>query len=100
IDAIDGAVGAAPTERADGVHAVRAVAIRGLEAEAEAQPRGRVERADLIARHQIDGPRREDANVAERAPVADHLEETRVVASRGQQPGAAREASLRPVDVV
>ena len=79
---------AAPPEGADRAEACRAVAVDGLEAEAEAEPRWRVQRAYLIRGHERDRARREDAGAVERAAVANHLEKTRVVA-RGRQQACA-----------
>ena len=76
------------------------IAVHGLEPEAESEPGGRVERPDLVRRHQRDGARRENTHAVERAAVADHLEKARVVAGGREQPGAAGEALARPVDVV
>ena len=95
IDAVVGAVGAAPSEGAHRTQPARAVAIDRLEAKAESEPGRRVQRADLVRRHQRDGSRREDADAIERAAVANHLEEARVVARGREQARAAGEVLAR-----
>ena len=75
IDAIHRAVGAAPPERALAAHAVGAVAIDGLEAEAESQAGRRMQRADLVGGHQLHRARRQNPRAVERAAAAHRLEE-------------------------
>src|SRR5262245_35475484 len=59
-----------------------------------------MQRTDLIGRHQLHGARGEDANAVERAAVANHLQEPRVVARRRQETRAAGEALARTIDIV
>src|SRR5690606_16492476 len=100
VDAVRGAVGAAPAERADAVHAARAVALDGLEAQPEAQAILRMQIADLVRDHEADGARRQDALSVELAAPPQHLQKARIVASRRYQPGSARETHARSVDVM
>ena len=55
---------------------------------------------DLVGRHQLHRAWGEHARSLEGAAQADHLEEARVVARRGQQAGAAREAAAGTIHVV
>ena len=89
IDAVPGAVGAAPAPGAHRLHAAGAVTIVGLEAEAEADWRLAAQLADLVGGHELHGVRREDAHLAERAAIAQRLEEGRIVARRRNQSRAA-----------
>src|SRR5688500_16500093 len=60
VDKVGRSVGTAPAERTDGAEAVRAIPIHGLEAKAETEAGRRMQRPDLIRRHQRDGPWREN----------------------------------------
>src|SRR5258707_428428 len=99
IDAIHRTVRTAPAERSDRVHAVGAVAIGRLESKSEAEAARRVQRTDLVRRHEFNGAWRENADAVEGAAVADHLEKARVIARGGKQARAARETLARTVDV-
>src|SRR4051794_20088554 len=99
IDAVGRAVGARPSERAGRVESVGAEPIGGFEAEPVAHAVRRMQRADLVGRHQRHRPPRENAHAVERATAADHLEETRVVLRGRQQTRAAGETLARAVDV-
>ena len=85
---------------ADRRHTADAVPVVGFKPVAEPEPTRALQIADLVGGHELDGMRSENAHLAQRATIAQGLEEGGVVSRRGDEARAAREALARSVNVV
>ena len=92
-------------KRLDGRHSLEtlfAFCIDGdrLEAEPKSLTRRRIERTDLIGRHEVHHLRRQIPYAIPLAMIQNHREESRIVGCRRYESGAAGEVLPRSVDVM